>query len=146
MRRALLAIILLAYGKLDMPKKILFVDDEAKWREMVSEFLTCAGYEVRTAENGTEAMLAADQVRPDLMVLDLNLSGESGFNLMAFLVENHPGIPIIVHSGLSNDDEAIQFMLANGAYRYVQKSSLEALLKAVQEAPSALASRTAEPA
>lgn len=128
-----------------MPKKILFVDDEAQWRDMVSEYFQDAGYEVRTAQNGTEAMLAADQVRPDLMILDLNLSGESGFNLMAFLVENHPGIPIIVHSGLSNDDAAIQFMLANGAHRYVQKSSLEALLKAVQEAPSALATRTVEP-
>ena len=120
-----------------MAKKILFVDDEADWRFMVSEYLKEAGHEVLTAKDGSEAIDAADKAKPDLMVIDLNLSGESGLALMVFLLGSHPGVPVILHTGLTHDETAVTAMMKKGAYQYLQKTTLNALLKAVQEAPAA---------
>jgi DNA-binding response OmpR family regulator len=117
-----------------MGKKVLFVDDEGDWRFMTSTYLKEAGYEVLTAKNGSEALLISDGIKLDVIVLDINLNGENGVVLMKFLKRNHPGVPVILYTGMQHDDESIQSMVENGAQQYVRKGTMDELLKAVATA------------
>src|SRR5258708_31674335 len=117
-----------------MAKKILFVDDEGDWRFMSATFLKESGYDVLTAKNGTEAFLVSNGVKLDVIVLDLNLAGENGLIFMEFLKRNHPGVPVILYTGMPHDEDAIKEMLKKGAHQYLRKGTMDELLKAVQEA------------
>jgi CheY-like chemotaxis protein len=115
-------------------KRILFVDDDEGWRLVVSTFLQDAGGKVLTAEDGTGAMSQAEGARLDLVILDLDLDGESGLELMKYLRRNHPDTPMILYTGQSHDDAAIQAMLRLGAFQYLRKGPLEELRLAIQMA------------
>ncbi len=65
--------------------RILVVDDEKDITALVAYHLARAGYRVSTAANGTEALKAARDERPDLIVLDLMLPGLSGYDVLAEL-------------------------------------------------------------
>lgn len=68
-----------------MSHRILVVDDEADITALVAYHLAKAGYRVSTATNGTEALKAAREERPDVVVLDLMLPGLSGYEVLAEL-------------------------------------------------------------
>jgi DNA-binding response OmpR family regulator len=113
-------------------KKILFVDDESDWRSVVAAQLKEIGHETIVAKNGSEAMKLADGAQLGLIILDVDLAGEDGLTLMRYLRRNHPGVDILIFTGLEHDDEAIKKILSNGAAHYVRKSTLEDLVRAVQ--------------
>ena len=115
-----------------MSKKILFVDDEPEIRSLVATSLQGAGYEVLTAADATEAMSLAEGVSLGLIILDLNLSGESGLALMKFLKRNYPSVPIILYTGHEHDDQQVATMLEKGAHRYVRKGTVEELVEVVR--------------
>lgn len=66
-------------------QRVLVVDDEPDITGLVAYHLAKAGYRVTTAANGTEALKAARDERPDLVVLDLMLPGPSGYAVLAEL-------------------------------------------------------------
>ncbi len=68
-----------------MSHRILVVDDEADITALVAYHLAKTGYRVSTATNGTEALKAAREERPDVVVLDLMLPGLSGYEVLAEL-------------------------------------------------------------
>src|ERR1700760_1191636 len=63
-------------------RSILIVDDEPTIVEVVARYLERAGYRTRTAANGEQALAAAAQDRPDLVVLDLMMPGIDGLRVM----------------------------------------------------------------
>jgi two-component system, OmpR family, phosphate regulon response regulator PhoB len=65
--------------------RVLVVDDEADITALVAYHLAKAGYRVATAGNGRDALKAAREERPDLVVLDLMLPGVSGYDVLAEL-------------------------------------------------------------
>src|SRR5438067_13172722 len=65
--------------------RILVVDDEPDITALVAYHLAKAGYRVITAANGRDALRAAREERPDLVVLDLMLPGVSGYDVLAEL-------------------------------------------------------------
>ncbi len=65
--------------------RVLVVDDEADITALVAYHLAKAGYRVATAANGRDALHAAREERPDLVVLDLMLPGVSGYDVLAEL-------------------------------------------------------------
>jgi two-component system phosphate regulon response regulator PhoB len=67
------------------PARVLVVDDEPDITALVAYHLAKAGYRVSTAASGTEALRAAREERPDLVILDLMLPGRSGFDVLAEL-------------------------------------------------------------
>ena len=68
-----------------MSHRILVVDDEPDITALVAYHLAKAGYRVSTAANGPDALRAAREERPDLVVLDLMLPGISGYDVLAEL-------------------------------------------------------------
>src|SRR5207248_4575758 len=114
-----------------MSKQVLLIDDDQSWLRLASVALQQSGYAVLGAADASEAMRKADGASLGLIVLDLNLGGESGLTFMKFLKHNHPGVPILIHSAMEHDDSTIRAMLDLGADQYVHKGELEELLVTV---------------
>jgi DNA-binding response OmpR family regulator len=115
-------------------KRVLFVDDEGDWREVVGNFLKEAGFEVVTAGDVAETFMRSQKTHLDAIVLDVNLAGENSALLMQLLKLSHPGVPIIVYTGLEEHDEPVQKMLKQGARQYLRKGTLRELCEAVRQA------------
>lgn len=111
-----------------MAKKVLFVDADAAWRDAVSACFGEAGQSVITAQNATEALELAGRNELSLIILELDLAGENGVNLLQFLKHNAPEIPVVVFTHLTHDEGAIRAILNAGADQYLQKESVESLL------------------
>ena len=62
-------------------QKILLVDDSKTELHHLSELLTKRGYAIRTAENGEEAMKRLGEEKPDLILMDVVMPGQNGFQL-----------------------------------------------------------------
>jgi DNA-binding response OmpR family regulator len=114
-----------------MSKQVLLIDDDQVWLRRAALTLQNAGYSVLEALNASEAMQKADGAELGLIVLDLNLAGESGLMLMKFLKRNHPEVPILLCTGMDHDDSTIRAMLDLGADQYLHKSSAEEFLVTV---------------
>jgi two-component system phosphate regulon response regulator PhoB len=68
-----------------MTHRILVVDDEPDITALVAYHLAKAGFRVSTANTGPDAMKAAREERPDIVILDLMLPGVSGYDVLAEL-------------------------------------------------------------
>ena len=66
-----------------MTHRILVVDDEPDITALVAYHLAKAGFRVSTASNGPDALKAAREERPDIVILDLMLPGVSGYDVLA---------------------------------------------------------------
>ena len=114
-----------------MSKQVLLIDDDQVWLRLATQSLENAGYGVVRAVDASEAMQKADGTELGLIILDLNLAGESGLTLMKFLKRNHPEVPILVCTGLDHDDSTIRAMLDMGGDQYLHKGSTEEFLVTV---------------
>ncbi len=68
-------------------KKILAVDDEPNILMSIEFILEMEGYEVHTARDGEEALEVAERVRPDLILLDVNMPRKDGYEVCRLLRE-----------------------------------------------------------
>jgi two-component system, NtrC family, nitrogen regulation response regulator NtrX len=113
---------------------ILIVDDEQAILGSVSGVLKDEGYEVTTAESGTEALRQIDQVHPDLVLLDVWMPGMDGLVALEKIKAGHPDAVVIVMSGHGNIDTAVKAVRL-GAYDFIEKPlSLDKLSLAVKNA------------
>ena len=68
-----------------MAKKILIIEDEKILRELLSAKLLREGYDVETAKDGAEGLRVTQEVRPDLVLLDIFMPKLSGFEVLEIL-------------------------------------------------------------
>lgn len=80
---------------------VLIVDDFDDNREMYAEYLAHSGLRVAQARDGHEAVRAATQLRPDLIIMDLSLPGLDGWDATRLLRADSrtAGIPIVALTG-----------------------------------------------
>ncbi len=97
-------------------KQILVVDDDIPIGDMLEETLRRAGYAVRRAYSGTEALLEQEKERPDLVLLDLMLPGLAGEDILP----SFAGIPVIVLSAKADPEDKVGLLLG-GAADYITK-------------------------
>lgn len=95
---------------------IWIIDDDAAIGDLEQELLERAGYAVRRAYSGTEALLLLKDSRPDLVLLDLMLPGLSGEEVLPQL----RGIPVIVVSAKAAVQDKVDLLLG-GAADYLTK-------------------------
>ncbi|HPR17511.1 MAG TPA: response regulator [Candidatus Cloacimonadota bacterium] len=103
-----------------MKKHILIVDDEASIRELCKELLEDEGYVVTLAENGEDALKKAEREIFDLYLLDMAMPRMSGYELMKEIKTKQPLAVIIILTGFSSIEGAVEATHA-GAYRYLSK-------------------------
>jgi DNA-binding response OmpR family regulator len=115
-------------------KKVLFVDDETDWRFMASIYLKDSGFDVAVASNGAEGVAKMRELKPDVVLLDLNLAGESGLDVLQLLKAERPDVCVVLYTGMDHDSQSIQAMLRLGAHQYLRKGTMGEMLKAVQSA------------
>jgi DNA-binding response OmpR family regulator len=123
-------------------KKILVVDDEESILKIVDYALTEAGYEVHLARDGGAAEFMLEQVRPDLVILDVMLPGKSGLDIARDLRATST-VPIVMLSARGDEVDRI-LGLEFGADDYVTKpfspreltSRVKAILRRVEGAPA----------
>ena len=81
------------------PYRILIVDDDPSIREIGQLLLETQGYQVITAGDGFEGLLALNRSLPDILISDLNMPNMSGFEFLSIVRRRFPSIPVIVISG-----------------------------------------------
>lgn len=117
-------------------KKIVLADDEQFIARAYAQGLTQAGYEVHTANNGTDALEQVKTVLPDLVLLDLIMPGMSGFEVLKAIMDSNDlkNIPVMILSNLSQETDQEE-VIKLGAKAFLVKSdiSLEDVIKKVDE-------------
>ena len=101
-------------------ESILVVDDEPSVRDLLSEFLTQRGYQVRTAENGLEALTLAREEHPQMVILDLYMPGMNGVEVLRALQSQHYTGGVVALTA-SQDEKLLQEMLELGAVDVIGK-------------------------
>ncbi len=113
--------------------RLLIADDDAAIRDMIRHYVERACEIVGEAENGLEAVNAAERLRPDIVLLDISMPVMGGFAAARQLKEKMPTVRIIFvsqHPDAAYIDEAFRV----GASGYVLKrSALRDLTAAIEE-------------
>jgi len=107
-------------------KRILVVDDDPSVREMLSRVLEGEHYQATSAASGPEALSLVARTKFDLVLLDLNMPGQGGWDTFERLTTDNPLLPIIIITARPN-----QLFLALG-------SGVGALLEKPLDFPSLL--------
>ena len=112
---------------------ILIVDDDEKVRDTLYDLLS-TDYRCRTAETAEKALALLAAESYDVVLTDLSMSGISGVELLSLILQKYPTTPVIVVSGIS-DQEHAQGLIKMGAFDYVLKPfSLDVIEKSVRRA------------
>ncbi len=84
----------------DRAKRILVVDDEADFREILSEILQLEGFSTETAADGSEALGMMSNGRSyDLVLSDINMPYIDGLELLSEIRRKHAGVKVILITG-----------------------------------------------
>lgn len=103
--------------------RVMVVDDHPMWRDSVSRDLGEAGFEVvATVGEGAQALRIAPSVRPDVVVLDLQLPDMSGVEVTRGLLASQPGVRVLILSASGEHRDVLDAVKA-GATGYILKSA-----------------------
>jgi CheY-like chemotaxis protein len=127
-------------------KLVLIVEDESASRILLREMLSKSGYEPCEAEDGTEGLAKAQDLRPHVILLDVKMPGIDGYEVCQGLKENPvtKAIPVIFVTAVL-DDELNRLAYQAGAAACVTKPFRREALLAVIDAVIASAERQAKP-
>lgn len=103
-------------------KKILVVDDSPTDRQYLADALTRGGYEVITAASADDGMTKAKQLKPDLVLMDIVMPGQNGFQATRALTrsEETKHIPVIICTSKGLETDRV-WGLRQGAKDYIVK-------------------------
>ena len=103
-------------------QKILLVDDSKTELHYLSDVLARRGYQVRTAENGVDAMRRLDEDKPDLILMDVVMPGQNGFQLTRSITRDarFASVPVIMCTSKNQETDKVWGM-RQGARDYIVK-------------------------
>ena len=111
--------------------KLLIVDDEDYTRLLYEENFKRSGYSVSLATNGSEAVATVKKEKPDLVILDLGLSTNDGFETMAAIRAENPNLPVIINTNYAHFRADIRSWIADAFM--IKSSNIEELLTKTSE-------------
>jgi DNA-binding NtrC family response regulator len=124
--------------------KLLLVDDEVKFLEAIAKRLELKNFDVTTASNGKEAVTSAEKGLFDVAVVDFQMPGMDGTQVLKTLKENHKYLEIIMLTGHATIDSAVE-CTKMGAFKYLEKPyDFEKLVEVIMEAYEARLKRKFE--
>jgi EAL domain-containing protein (putative c-di-GMP-specific phosphodiesterase class I) len=89
------------------PARVLVIDDEPLMRKLLARLLTVAGYEVVVSEGGAQAIELLWHSTFDVVVSDVNMPGVDGIEVLRFVRERDPDLPVILVTACASTDTAI---------------------------------------
>lgn len=105
-----------------MSIRVLLVDDERDFVEVLSERLANRGFHVNIAFSGDEALEALQEADPDVVILDVLMPGRNGIDTLQEIKRLKPLAEVIMLTGHGTVETAIEGMRL-GAYDYLMKPS-----------------------
>jgi two-component system, cell cycle response regulator len=114
--------------------RLLLVDDEKMARTLYGDYLRGVGHEVTAVTSLQEVQEALAQGGYDVVVTDLILAGGSGMEVLRHTKEHHPGIEVVVITGLDKVDPAVRALKSGAAEYLVKPVAPEVLQHAVNRA------------
>ena len=113
---------------------LLLVDDDRQVLASMADWLKDQGYPTDTATSLAEGMSAVDRRPYDLVLADIRLGDDDGFDLLAHCRKRHPGMAVILITGYGTVEAAIE-AIRQGAFDFLTKPLIdEELLMAIQRA------------
>ncbi len=102
------------------PCRVLIVDDEKSMRKNLSELLTSLGYKTIEADNGPDAVREFKKYLPQLVILDINLPGENGLQVLGKMKSISSTIQVIIFTAYGTSEYAMK-AIRLGAFDYLEK-------------------------
>ena len=99
--------------------RVLIVEDDAKLRDLLSEYLTSQGFDVRSEQDGLDALLTLRTDPPDVVILDLMLPGLDGFEVCRKARDFYHGGIVMLTARQTSIDQAVGLEI--GADDYIVK-------------------------
>src|SRR4030081_3127705 len=122
------------FAVLSVPMRILVAEDDAPLADFLRQRLVQEQFAVQLASDGTEAQRLAANQAFDLVILDLNLPGAGGLDVLRGIRSKRPDLPVVIVTGASMVEERVRGLDA-GADDYVAKpfafAELAARIRAV---------------
>lgn len=113
-------------------KRILIVDDEHDLRNLLSQVVSGAGYDVTLAEDGAEAINILESHRFDLALLDIQMPNANGIEVLKFIRKNSPSTRAVMLTGYADLKHAMEAR-EYGASDFISKPyKLEDILGTIQ--------------
>ena len=106
--------------KINKKARLLVVDDEKHTRSLLSMIIADFGYEVISAQDSASALTKMSFSNFELALVDIEMPGKNGIELLELIVEQYPDTAIIMMSGLGKIETAIT-TVKMGAYDYLPK-------------------------
>jgi DNA-binding NtrC family response regulator len=114
--------------------KLLLVDDEIKFLKSIAERLALKNFDVITASNGEQAIASAEKGFFDVAVVDFQMPGMDGAQVLKALKDKHKYLEIIMLTGHATVDSAVECTKL-GAFKYLEKPyAFEKLVETITEA------------
>jgi DNA-binding NtrC family response regulator len=114
--------------------RLLIVDDETRFLNAIAQRLTKRGFDVRTAENGPEAIALARSEKFDIALLDLRMPGMDGGEVLRVLKGEHEFLEAIILTGHGSLESAVE-LTKLGAFSYLPKPyELDKLIDVLKKA------------
>jgi len=114
--------------------KLLLVDDEVKFLQSIAKRLALKDFDVIAASNGEEAIGSAEKDLFDVAVVDFQMPGMDGSQVLKALKERHKYLEIIMLTGHATVDSAVECTKL-GAFKYLEKPyAFEKLVEVIKEA------------
>lgn len=101
-------------------KKILIVDDEKPVVLFMKNYFQRRNIETEVATDGSQALEIFNRINPDVVLLDLNMEGKSGFDVLKEMKETNSSVKVIILTG-RRDREAKRKTAILGAQGYICK-------------------------
>ncbi len=128
------------------PYRVILVEDDRETREMLTGLLQLEGFEVFPAANGLKLIAMLHAERPDLIILDVNLSWVDGFELCRSVKQNEAfaQVPVVFLSGRTSPDDVEKGLLCGAAAYFSKPVDFEDLMTRLRALLDARREETAE--
>jgi two-component system chemotaxis response regulator CheY len=114
---------------------VLVVDDAAFMRKMVTDALSGGGHEiVGEAANGDEAVQRFQELRPDVMTLDITMPEKDGLTALREIIAVDPGAKVVMCSALGQESKVLESIKLGAKDFVVKPFQADRVLSAIEKA------------